>query len=466
MKLTFILLVIAVLIHQCVAIVRTEYEANEWLTNKDSLASYFNKYKVSYDKKVDHTSLVDLAKSYKDAATSNMKLFGGHIDDVFSQFGSNLNHGTPRADLDAFLTDLKHQLRQLELKGLLTKERVAEVLDKARAKAIHKKIIAESDWEKLKHGFEKQYEVPTTWYQRIFNVKSDVDDGASSLNQWVHITSARVGHLAGLTKEQTSAIKDQLRQSVANADLFHLGDKAWMDNFVQSISQKTEFKKDQINKVIDSISKDVNGYKIFALDYTGQAKDHVSNWVDKAICYLQELWKTLQRHLHTCLHRFQIKKRKASNTVPTKITNSVKSFASSVHHDMSASIKSKERSRSIASVKSHVSSVASHATSKLNDINFQHVKAKDVKDSFAHFWKKKEHDAYRKLGYTEAHIDWIQHYLEKSFANKKTSVKGKAEEAAAAIKRYLDDIHIQSPAQNEANVHKLKRHLESWRTLI
>jgi tRNA U34 5-carboxymethylaminomethyl modifying GTPase MnmE/TrmE len=89
-----------------------------------------------------------------------------------------------------------------------------------------------------------------------------------------------------------------------------------------------------------------------------------------------------------------------------------------------------------------------------------------VKGTFAHFWHQKEHDIYRRLGYTEAHIDWIRNYLEHTFQNQKDSVKGRADEAAIALKRYLDSCKVQTPNQVDVNVHRMKRYLEAWRTLV
>ncbi|KAG1059982.1 hypothetical protein G6F42_028119 [Rhizopus arrhizus] len=63
---TFILL----FTRQSSAIVRTE-EVKEW--TKDNLGTYFNKYKILYDRSSDHKSLSEIAQSYKDAATANAK---------------------------------------------------------------------------------------------------------------------------------------------------------------------------------------------------------------------------------------------------------------------------------------------------------------------------------------------------------------------------------------------------------
>jgi hypothetical protein len=468
-KLTlYSLLCILLLVGQSFAIVRTE-EVIEW--TKDTVGTYFNKYKIFYDKKSDKNSLIDIAKSYKDAATSNAQLFGSSVDSIISGFTNSVQKHSHLAqnDFDAFITNLRHELRRLELKGQLNKEHVKAVLDKARFHALRHKIMTEAEWNKAYSVFHSIYEEPT-WYQRVLRLKPEVDDGASSFNKWVQSVTDRVNHIGGLTKEQTKAIGDQLRTSISKSDIRKLGDKHWVDDFTKSVSKKTELKKDQLEEVIESVKKDVNGYKIFALDYTGQAKDHAKNWMEQIKSYFEDLWDTLKEHFmhwnHVIQSKLRIRKHEATKVIPHKATASIKSVVHSLHSDWEASSKSKARSRSVESIKTRVYDAASQVTDKINNIDLEHLKKVDLKDSFGHFWRQKEHDAYRKLGYTEAHIDWIQDYLTKTFKNQKTSVKGRADEAAIAIKRYLDELHVQSPDQVDANVHKLKRHLESWRTLI
>jgi hypothetical protein len=441
----------------CVIKVRTE-EITEW--TKDSLGNYFNKYRIVYDKKQDHKSLADIAQSYKEAAAANAKYFGEGVDSIVSGFADSLSKHShlARNDVAGFLTNLKHELRQLELKGQLTKDRIEAVLDKAHREAIRQKIMTEAEWKKAYTHFESRYQ-PPPWYQRVLGARPVVDDGASTFNLWAKSITSRISHFGDLTKEQIKDIEEQVRESILNTDIHRLGDKVWLEDLSDSISAKTQLKKDQLEEIINSISKDINGYKIFALEYTGQAREHAKNWMEQFKNYWEEVWDQIvvayKRLEHRVRHVLNVKKPKQ---VAKKATASVKSVASSLSEDWHSSSKSMARSRTIHSAMSKASSVAVHATEKIQ--NF------DLKDSFGHFWRQKEHDAYRRLGYTEAHIDWIQSYLEKALKDQKTAVKGRADEVAIAIKRYLDDLGIQSPAQVDQNVHKLKRHMESWRTLV
>lgn len=466
---------VILLVGQSSAIVRTEEEA-DW--TRDSLGSYFrSKYHVFHDEKADQKSLAETTSEYKDYLTSNSRIFGGSVDRVLSGFTNTLSKhkGHASNEAESFITNLKHQLRQLELKGQLSEDRVQAVLDKAHHQAIRQKILTEAEWDKAYSFFSNSYQKPT-WYQRVLQLNPSNDDGSSSFNNWVQSVIGRIGHVGGLTKEQTKVIADQLRTSISDTDFNKLGDKAWIDDFTTAVSKKTNLKKEQLDKVISSISRDVNGYKYFALDYTGQAKGQANNWCehvktcvdgfwDRVHAYIQH-WKSLiKSYFHTNHYE-------PNRVFPLHVTDSIKSVAHSITDDWEASSKSIVHSRSTESMKSrvygaasHVTDAASHVTSKISN-DLDQIKNFDLKDSFAHFWRSKEHDLYRRLGYTEAQIDWIQDYLTKTFKNQKSTVHSKSDEAAIAIRRYLNAVHVQNPSQIDATVHRLKRHLESWRTIV
>ncbi|KAI9481291.1 MAG: hypothetical protein EXX96DRAFT_502867 [Benjaminiella poitrasii] len=451
------------------AIVRTE-ELSEW--TKDGLASYFKKYKILYDKKQDHTSLVRIAEHYKDAATANMKYFGDTVDQILSGFTDSLqtNSHLARNDLQGFLTNLKHQLRRLELKGELTQDRVRAVLDKAHHQAIRQRIMTEDEWRKAYSVFQSYYQKPH-WYQRVLGLKSEADEGASGLNQWLQSVVDHVAATGSMTKEQAKTLTDQVRSSIAKTDIHNLGDKAWVTDLTQSIADHTKLEKEKVEKVIESIKRDIEGYKVFALEYTGQANEEAKDWYGRVIAYCQDIWGQIQAYIRQvqvrCRHFWQSRQvqqtKKAAEKAAGKASESFLSVASSITSEWQDPASSKARSRTIHSVLSKASSAAVQATNMIHDIDLKNI---DLRGTFAHYWNHKEHDAYRRLGYTEAHIDWIKNYLYKTFNNQKTLARFKSDEAAIAIRRYLEDLGVQSPAQVEDTVHKLKRHLESWRTIV
>ncbi|KAI9353105.1 hypothetical protein BD770DRAFT_436392 [Pilaira anomala] len=542
-KLTlYAILCIAIILFvgQSSAIVRTEEEA-DW--TRDSLGSYFsNKYQQGFhDKNADdQNSLAEIRREYKDSLISNSRIFGSGVDRLVSGFTDTLNkhRGSPDNDLDPFITNLKYKLRELELKGQLSKERVQAVLDSAYHHAMRHKILTEDEWDEAYDTFTNIYQQPS-WYQRVLSLKPNVEEGASAFNNWIQSVMGHLGHVGGLTKEQTKAIADQLRTSVSDTDFSRLGDKNWVDDLTRTLSRKTDLKKDQLEKIVASIARDVNGYRYFALDYTGKGREHAQNWCDQVKTGVDGFWDRLHsqmgrwksivlgnsyrdhpshyqhpsdreylshhdhhhhhhsdnkhphhdfdHHDHSAHHdrpshhdRLSYHDRHShhhdhehAKIHPHRVADSVKSVAHSISEDWEASSHSIVRSRSTESIKSkvssaasHVTSAAAHATSKISDFDLDQLKNIDLKDSFAHFWRSKEHDVYRKLGYTEAHINWIQDYLTKTFKNQKSSVHTKSDEAVIAIKRYLNAVHVQNPTQVDATVHRLKRLLESWRTLV
>ncbi|CAO3703141.1 unnamed protein product [Rhizopus stolonifer] len=454
---TLLVIVFITLIQQSYAIVRTE-ESPEW--NKDSLTAYFKKYKLQIDKNSDYNSLVDTIKSYKDAVTANSRLFGTNVDHILSGFKHYLERQAKLTenDTDDLFTHLKHQLRQLELKGQLTKDRVQAVLDKVRYRVMHEKLMTEAEWKKAYAHFESTYAKPR-WYQRLLHLKPDLQDiESSSLRDWVQSATAHLGRLGTLTKDQVSAVSETLYQSILNSDLNKLGERAWAEDLTHTISQRTQLKKEQLEEIVQSIANEVRAYKIFAIDYSGQAKEQAHHWMDD----LQGLfWNKVQGIVEPIKTRLPQNKdtwhfynyRDTHLKYPgqeKKLTASLRAQAKS----MSRAVEPK------TNVVSHVIetavSVASDAAAQATD---------SVKGSFAHFWSQREYEIYRRLGYTEAHVDWIKNYLEQTFQNQKDSVKGKSDEAAIAIKRYLDSCKIQTPNQVDANVHRMKRYLDSWSLL-
>ncbi|KAG1140202.1 hypothetical protein G6F37_009177 [Rhizopus arrhizus] len=460
---TIITIVLIALIGQSLAIVRTE-EAPEW--NKESLTAYFKKYKIHFDKNSDYNALMETIKSYKDSVTTNSRLFGSNVDHILSGFKLFLEKKTKLAqnDADDIYTNLRHQLRQLELKGQLTKDRVQAVLDKIRHEVIEQKLMTEAEWKRAHSHFESTYVKPT-WYQRVLHLKPDVEDiESSSLKGWVHSVSNSLNHLGTLTKDQLATISDVLYQSVVNSDLNKLGDKAWIEEISHKISQKTQLKKEQLEDIVQAIAREVHAYKVFALDYTGQTKEQAHHWLDKFKGHMwtkvQEIVEPIKTKIpyhplqyqqpHETWHFYDYKD--AHLKYPgqeERLTASIKAQVSS----MSKAIEPMTKASGISHAIETAVSAAAQATNS-------------VKGTFAHFWHQKEHDIYRRLGYTEAHIDWIRNYLEHTFQNQKDSVKGRADEAAIALKRYLDSCKVQTPNQVDVNVHRMKRYLEAWRTLV
>jgi uncharacterized protein YgfB (UPF0149 family) len=87
----------------------------------------------------------------------------------------------------------------------------------------------------------------------------------------------------------------------------------------------------------------------------------------------------------------------------------------------------------------------------------------DAQNSFGHYWRQKELDSYRKLGYTEAHIEWIQNYLSKTFTDKKNLTKDTVYNAVRTIRQYLVQAKVQTAAHIDAQLKSLEELIEYWR---
>ncbi|KAI8973202.1 hypothetical protein BDF20DRAFT_881003 [Mycotypha africana] len=516
-------------ITQTLAIVRTE-EVEEW--TRDDVGTYFNRYKDVYERKKDYQTFGELAESYKNAAADNVKyFFGTTVDQIVSGFSATLHKNTKLAqnDIDEYISNLKHDLRRLEIKGQLTKEHIGAVLDKAHHEAIRKKIMTEAEWKEAYARFESYFTQPT-WYQRVLGRKSFLEQSASGFNNWVQSVTDRVAHVGGLTKEQAKEIGEHVRSSVTNTDLQKLGDKSWLDNMTRTLSRHSQIKKDQLDKIVESLNEDIQSYRSYGLEYTGQATQEVKHWYYRIKVFWINVRSRVGSFVHHCKHNFyrtfnekNIKKHKShlyntASSVSSKMssasskasrsatslghkasksvtsiryeagksassvysnadratstlksnahmaTNSIHSAASSISSEYDSYTNSVARSRTMHSLYARATNAPANAYNRA--YHKLHDGKTDLKGSFAYFWRQKEQDYYRRLGYTEAHIDWIQNYLYKTFKKEKSSVHSKADAASIAIKRYLHGLGIQTPAQIDQNVHKLIRHLESWRTLV
>ncbi|KAI9270816.1 hypothetical protein BY458DRAFT_546964 [Sporodiniella umbellata] len=452
-------IVLIAFIQQSYAIVRVE-ETSEW--NKDSLTAYFKKYKLQIDKNSDYNALVDTIKTYKDSVTNNARLFGSNVDNILSGFKLFLEKHAKLTgnSAESLLTNMKHQLRQLELKGQLSKERVASVLDKVRHRIVAEKLMTEAEWKRAYAHFESSFVRPN-WYQRLLRLKPDIPDmESSSIRNWVQTVMNNVARLGVLSKEQIESVTEILQENILSSDIHKLGEKAWAEDITHRISQKTQLKKEQLEGIIRTIVEEVRAYKVFAIDYTGQVKEETRHWLEDL---RDSVWGKMQNVVQPFQHKATPQKpetwqfyhhRDMHLKYPgqeQKLMASLRAQASALSREVAP--KTNVVSQAIETAVAAASGVASQAT-------------ESVKDSFSNFWSQREYDVYRRLGYTEAHIDWIKNYLESTFQNQKDSVKGKTDEAAIAIKRYLDSCKVQTPTQVDDNVHRIKRYLENWRTLL
>ncbi|KAL0078503.1 hypothetical protein J3Q64DRAFT_1766706 [Phycomyces blakesleeanus] len=84
------------------------------------------------------------------------------------------------------------------------------------------------------------------------------------------------------------------------------------------------------------------------------------------------------------------------------------------------------------------------------------------KQSFANYWHQKERNTWRKIGYTEAQLDWIQNTLTQSIRDRKSLARNHVADVLAAIRNYLHKAKVQSTSQIDQQMSKLERLFDVW----
>ncbi|RCH82826.1 hypothetical protein CU098_000424, partial [Rhizopus stolonifer] len=67
------------------------------------------------------------------------------------------------------------------------------------------------------------------------------------------------------------------------------------------------------------------------------------------------------------------------------------------------------------------------------------------------------------VGYTEAHIDWIQNYLSQTFRDKKNYTKDTIYNTLRTVRQYLVQAKVQSLTHIDAQLKSLEELIEHWR---
>lgn len=420
----------------------------------DQIQTYLDKYNIHYK---DHDpSLLDTVKYYRDAAITNAKIFGERVNHIVDGLRVKLNKqkDLSQENVDAILSDIQHYLRRLELQGQLSGDRVAQALERVRKDAIKKKIVTEAQWRDIYNDVTGSFQTQS-WYQKVLNRHPADTQASASLNKWLQGVANRLYESKEFSQEQANAIAEQIRDSFASTkDIKKLGDKHWRHKFKHDLEKQGQLTQDQIKDALRAVEREVNAYKIFAMDYAGDTYEQSQKWVgemsdnikDKGYAAMNRAYEWLN-YLKDCVmntwpvNKYYTPAHSKNPWSPQENYASLKSAASSISQDLHDSVSSVKSSR--------VESASEMANS--------------WRDSFAHYWRDKEFEAYRRLGYTEAQIDWIQSYLATKFNDHKSFVKHNIDEAMHTINRYLEDAKVQSREQVEHQVDQLKSLLESWK---
>jgi hypothetical protein len=407
--------------------------------------------------------LVETAQKYRDAAVSNANLFINDKRNTLERIIDGLKiklekqYKLTAENVAAFTNDIEHELKQLELSGSLTQDKVKQSLDKLQHKAIKQKYVTEAQYKEIASDLESSFSSPT-WFQKVFGgVTRSGHFNDDSFHTWLTSSvTQRLQENKQLTKEEIQGVLDTLKTAIATTsanvqDLNKLATKDWWQQLSKDLEKNAKLKKDQVQDVVDSLKDEVNAYKIFAIDYASEAADHSQNVLSAASQYIKDKGNYIYEAV---VHSIKPSQNKAESVV------SVASSAATSATDAAASSASSYAAYATDAAASATDAAASSA-SVLRSQASQSVN--HAKDSFGHFWRQKERETYKKIGYTEAHIDWMENYLSKTFNDKKNLAKETVHQAVRTIRQYLVQAKIQTAAHIDAQLKSIEGLIDSWR---
>lgn len=356
-------------------------------------------------------------------------------------------------NIAAFTNDIQHELKQLELSGSLTQDKVKQSLDNLQHKAVKQKYVSEAQYKEIANDLASSFNSPT-WFQKIFGgVTHSGHFNDDSFHTWLSSSvTQRLQENKQLTKEEIQGVVDTLKTAIASTsanvqDLNKLATKDWWAQLSRDLEKNAKLKKDQVQGVVDSLKDEVNAYKIFAIDYAGEAADHSQHVFAAAGQYIKDKGNYIYEAVVQSIKPSQNKAESIVSAASSATDAAASSASSYVADATNAAASATDAAAASASV------LRAQASQSVYD----------AKDSFGHFWRQKERETYKKIGYTEAHIDWMENYLSKTFNDKKNLAKETIHQAVRTIRQYLVQAKVQTTAHIDAQLKSLEGLVESWR---
>lgn len=373
-------------------------------------------------------------------------------------------------NIKAFTDDIQHELRQLELSGSLTQDKVKQSLNKLQHKAIKQKYVTAAQYKEIQKDLESSFASPT-WFQRLFGPSTSGYFTDDSFHTWISSTiTQRLQENKNLTKDQIQAIVDTLKSAITSTsssvqDLSKLASAAWWKQLSIDIEKNAKLKSGQVTGIVDSLKDEVNAYKIFAIDYAGEATDKSQHVFGTATKYLLDTGNYIYQALIN-----PIKSSPAQVNSAVSVASSAAASATNAAGD-SASSAANAAANSASSVAAAATDAAASATdaagSSASVLRSQATQTVNTaKNSFGNFWRQKELETYKKIGYTEAHIDWVENYLSKTFQDKTHLAKDTVQQAIRTIRQYLVQAKVQTASHIDSQLKSIESLIESWRRTI
>lgn len=413
---------------------------------------------------------MDTVQKYRDAAVANAGYFVNDKTNAIQSLIDGLkiklekHYKLSANTVQAFADDIQHELKQLELSGSLTQDKVKQSLDKLQHRAVKQKYVTAAQYQEIARDLESSFTTPT-WFQRVFHTGPSHSNHFSDDSFHTWITSSvtqRLQENKELTKTEIDAVVDTLKKAIANTsasvkDLSKLATPAWWKKFTTDLEKDAKIKSDQANRIVDSLKDEVNAYKIFAIDYAGDAAQQGQGYLAYASQYIKDTGNSIYQAVVHPLKANPDKEAEihaALSTASSAAASATDAAGNSAnaYYDSAASYAAAATDAAASSA----SVLRSQATQSVNH----------AKDSFGHFWRQKELETYKKIGYTEAHIDWIENYLTKTFTDKKNLAKDTVNSAVRTIRQYLVSAKVQTAAHIDSQLKSIEGLVESWRKTI
>ncbi|KAI9254257.1 hypothetical protein BY458DRAFT_521241 [Sporodiniella umbellata] len=406
-------------------------DLSQW--TKDQAQAYLDKYHIAYDKNTQDQTLLDTVKKYRDAAVANTNVFINNKTDVINKMVDAVklkllsSYKVSTENANQLANEIQHGLKQLELSGSLTGDKVKQALDRWGHQAVKQKILTEAQFKELALDVQGHFTSPS-WYQRLLGSVPSTSDlfPEDAYHTWLKSTiTERLQQNKELTEDQINKVIESLKKSISSsstANLSKLGDVSWWQSFSNQVSHDAKLTTEQASQVAESIKDDVNAYKIFAMDYASETAQETGNAFYRAGQYVYN-------------SGYQLYQAYIAKPLDTK--------SSQVQR---AATQATDAAYQTASILRNQASQASQ----------------DAGNSIGQYWRQKELDSYRQLGYTEAHIDWIQNYLQKTFQTKKDWTKESITEGIRTLRQYLIQAKVQTTAHIDAQLKSVEELVHYW----
>ncbi|CEP07731.1 hypothetical protein [Parasitella parasitica] len=457
----------------CLVLLANEAQAKaattqvEDVTNwtKDQVQAYLDKYQIAYDK--NDQNLLDTVKRYRDAAVANAGIFISDKADSVTHLVEGLKiklekqYKLSANNVEGLVNDISHELKQLELSGSLTQDKVKQALDQYQHKVVKQKYVTAAQWKEISNDIQSSFASPN-WYQRIFgggpsHSKFFSDD---SFHTWLTSSvTQRLQKNKELTKAEIDAVVNSLQNTIQSTsssaqDLSKLGTATWWKQLSDNLEKSAKLKQNQVEDVVESLKDEVNAYKIFAMDYAAETTHQTQSYLLDVAQYLKNAGYDMYQKV---VHPLQSNPEKEAQVNKALYTASSAAASATNAADASASSLRAQITNAAGSAADAAASSASVLRSQASESVY------DAKDSFGRFWRQKELETYKKIGYTEAHIDWIENYLSKTFHDKTNLAKETVHQAIRTIRQYLVNAKVQTAAHIDSQLKSLEGLIESWR---